>query len=181
MGLLGGVWVPPRPAPGTWSPRQSAGAAPESADANDAITKTAAQGFAKGSIIFLDLERMDFVPTAMRQYYQAWTKEVLADGEFTPGYYAHSFNADVIYRDVKQAFIAARISKDPPFWIASSRGFAPDKDPTDVGHSFAQVWQGLLDVVGTHNGGKTTIGGNRAGPPPPPEFHGGGELPQSRN
>src|SRR4026209_2439885 len=31
-------------------------------DANDAIARTASEGFARGSVIFLDLERMDSVP-----------------------------------------------------------------------------------------------------------------------
>ena len=165
--------VAPRASPGASCSSQFVNTARGTADANDAIRKTAAEGFAKGSVIFLDLERMNFVPKAMRQYYQAWTKEVLADGQFTPGYYAHSHNADLIYGDVKQVFAAAGISRDPPFWIASSRGFAPDRDPTDVGHSFAQVWQGMLDIVETHNGVKLPIDVNVAMLPSPSEFHGG--------
>src|SRR5689334_14618246 len=94
--------VAPRASPGASLSSKFVSAARETAAATDAIDKTAAEGFGRGSIIFLDLERMDFVPKAMRQYYQAWTKEVLADGQFTPGYYAHSYNADLIYRDVKQ-------------------------------------------------------------------------------
>ena len=167
------VLVAPRASPGASCSSQFVSAARGTADASDAIRKTAAEGFAKGSVIFLDIERMENVPRAMRQYYQAWTKEVLADGQFTPGYYSHSYNADLIYRDVKQVFTAAGISKDPPFWIASSRGFAPHKDPTDVGHSFAQVWQGLLDVVETHNGVRLPIDVNVAMLPSPSEFQGG--------
>ena len=121
-------------------------------DANDAIAKTAAEGFAKGTVIFLDIERMDAVPQAMRNYYQAWTRRVIEDGRFRPAYYAHSFNANLVYDDVKEVLTAAGISDDPPFWISSGRGFAEDKYPSSVGHAFAQVWQGLLDVVETHNG-----------------------------
>lgn len=142
-------------------------------DANDAIAKTAAEGFADGTTIFLDIERMETVPRAMRNYYDAWTKRVLEDGRFKPGYYAHSHNADVIYRDVKQVLAASGVSNDPPFWIASTQGFATDKDPSQVGHAFAQVWQGVLDVVETHNGVKLPIDVNVAQLPSPSENYAG--------
>jgi hypothetical protein len=167
------VVVVPRASPNTSCSSQLVSASRGAADAKDAIAKTAAEGFANGTVVFLDLERMDFVPRAMRSYYQAWTEHVLADGRFTPGYYAHSHNADLIYRDVKQLYTAAGIVKDPPFWIASGRGFAPDKDPSEVGHSFAQVWQGILDVVETHNGVRLPIDVNVAMLPSPSEIGAG--------
>jgi hypothetical protein len=167
------VLVAPRASPNSSCSSQFVSASRGTADANDAIKKTVGEGFARGTVIFLDLERMDVVPKAMRDYYEAWTDRVLADGRFTPGYYAHSYNADLIYRDVKQVYTAAGITKDPPFWIASGRGFAPDKDPTEVGHSFAQVWQGILDVVETHNGVKLPIDVNVAMLPSPSEVVGG--------
>ena len=167
------VLVVPRASPGASCSSQFVSTARGTADANDAIKKTAAEGFSKGTVIFLDIERMDVVPKAMRDYYRAWTSRVLDDARFRPGYYAHSYNADLIYRDVKQVYAAAGNSTEPPFWIASARGFAPDKDPTDVGHSFAQVWQGLLDVVETHNGVRLPIDVNVAMLPSPSELSSG--------
>ena len=167
------VLVVPRASPGASCSSQFVSASRGATDGKDAVTKAAAEGFARGTVVFLDLERMDFVPKAMRDYYREWTQQVLADGRFRPGYYAHTYNADLIYRDVKQVFTAAGITDDPPFWIAKARGFAPDKDPTDVGHSFAQVWQGVLDVVETHNGVKLPIDVNVAMLPSPSEFQGG--------
>lgn len=156
------VMVVPRASRGSSCSSQFVSAARGTADANDAIAKTAAEGFANGTSIFLDIERMDAVPRAMRDYYQAWTQRVLEDGRYRPAYYAHSHNANLIYRDVKQVLVASGVTVDPPFWIASERGFATDKDPTEVGHSFAQVWQGLLDVVETHNGIRLPIDVNVA-------------------
>ena len=167
------VLVAPRASPGASCSSQFVSAARGTADANDAIEKTAAEGFSKGTVIFLDIERMDVVPKAMRDYYRAWTSRILADARFRPGYYAHSYNADLIYRDAKQIYTAAGNSSEPPFWIASARGFAPDKDPTDVGHSFAQVWQGMLDVVETHNGVRLPIDVNVAMLPSPSELSSG--------
>jgi Domain of unknown function (DUF1906) len=169
------VLVAPRASRGSSCSTEFVNAARGTADANDAIAKTAAEGFANGTVIFLDIERMESVPRAMRDYYEAWTKRVVDDGRFRPAYYAHSFNADQIYGDVKQVLAAAGVSSDPPFWVASERGFAIDKAPTEVGHAFAQVWQGLIDVVETHNGVRLPIDVNVAQLPSPSENYPAGE------
>jgi hypothetical protein len=169
------VLVTPRASRGASCSTQFVSAARGTADANDAIAKTAAEGFARGTVIFLDIERMEAVPKAMRDYYRAWTERVVEDGRFRPAYYAHSFNANLIYRDVKQVLAGAGISADPPFWIASERGFSIDKAPAEVGHAFAQVWQGILDVVETHNGVKLPIDVNVAQLPSPSEDYPAGE------
>ena len=169
------VLVVPRASKGASCSTQFVSAARGTADANDAIAKTAAEGFARGTVIFLDIERMESVPTAMRDYYRAWTQRVLEDGRFRPAYYAHSFNANLIYRDVKQVLASVGVSADPPFWIASERGFSIDKAPEEVGHAFAQVWQGLLDVVETHNGVRLPIDVNVGRLPSPSEDYPAGE------
>src|SRR5438270_3763675 len=58
------VLVAPRASPSSSCSAQLVGAGRGVSDANDAIAKTAADGFAKGTGIFLDIERMDFVPKA---------------------------------------------------------------------------------------------------------------------
>ncbi len=136
-------------------------------EATDAIAKTAAEGFPRGTVIFLDIERMDVTPVAMREYYKAWVARVLADGRFKPGIYAHVYNAPLIYRDVKAAYEAAGRKDEPPFWIAGGRNFDPTKAPQDVGHAFAAVWQGILDVVQDWNGHKVKIDVNVAQTPSP--------------
>ena len=137
------------------------------ADADDAIARTVADGFPRGTAIYLHIERMDAIPKAMRDYYKAWTTRVLADGRFRPAYYAHTHNAEEVYRDVSSIFVTAGIASPPQFWIASAQGFAEDKSPVEVGHSFASVWQGVLDVVQTHNGVKLPIDVNVASVPSP--------------
>jgi hypothetical protein len=136
-------------------------------DATDAISRTAAEGFARGSVIFLDLERMDAVPASMRDYYKAWTATVLSDGRYRPGYYVHNHNAALVYRDVSSVFVQAAVTSPPQFWISGSNGFSEDAAPADVGHAFANVWQGTLDVVQTHNGVKLPIDVNVASVPSP--------------
>jgi len=169
------VYVTPRASRNASCSAQFVSAARGTTDADDAIAKTAAEGFPKGTVIFLDIERMDAVPRAMRDYYRAWTARVADDGRFQPAYYAHSFNANLIYRDVKEVLAAAGDSIDPPFWISSGRGFAEDKLPSEVGHAFAQVWQGVLDVVETHNGVRIPIDVNVADMPSPSVPVGEGE------
>lgn len=116
-------------------------------EAVDAIQKTKAEGFPKGAVIFLDIERMERMPAAMRDYYRAWVATVLKDGTYQPGIYVHSHNAKQVYDDVKALFVAAGIKDEPRFWIASARDFTTEKAPKDVGHEFAGMWQGVIDVV----------------------------------
>lgn len=127
-------------------------------DARDAIATTVNEGFPTGSVIFLDVEYMGSIPQRMRDYYRSWTRAVLADGRYRPGVYAHTHNARTIYDDVSEEYDSAGVAGDPPFWIAGSNGFSPDSSaPTDVGHEFATAWQGMLDVVRTHNGVRLPI------------------------
>lgn len=113
----------------------------------DAIQKTEAEGFARGSVIFLDVERSEKIPSRLRDYYKSWVATVLTDGRYRPGIYVHSHNAQAVYADVKSLFLAAGLDEEPRFWIASARDFSPDKAPADVGHDFAGMWQGVIDVV----------------------------------
>jgi hypothetical protein len=141
-------------------------------DGRDAIAKVIAEGFPHGTVIFLDIERMAVVTPSMRSYYKAWTKTVLDDGRYRPGYYAHADNAARIYADVKTVFAAAGDTTDPEFWIAGrSKVFTVDKMPTDVGHAFAAVWQGLLDVTRTHSGIKLPVDINVSGKRSPSEVN----------
>jgi hypothetical protein len=126
-------------------------------EADDAIRRAEEEGFPHRSVIFLDIERMERIPQAMRDYYGAWTRRVLADGRYAPGFYTHKANAAAIYADVKPEFVAAGVTRDPPFWIAGGSSFSPEKVPSAVGHEFAAMWQGVLDVVQEWKGFKLPI------------------------
>src|SRR5262249_362829 len=69
-------------------------------DANDAARIAHAQGFPNGTVIFLDLERMDKIPQPMRDYYIAWVRQMLAAGIYRPGVYVHQYNAETVNTDV---------------------------------------------------------------------------------
>ena len=126
-------------------------------DARHAIDMAKREGFARGTVIFLDIEAMNSIPQGMRDYYRSWARTLLADGRYRPGVYSHTKNAAEIYRDVKAVYTQAGLETDPPFWIASTRGFTEAASPTDVGHDFAAMWQGKLDITRTHNGVKLPV------------------------
>lgn len=113
----------------------------------DAIRKTEAEGFPHGTVVFLDVERMEATPARMRDYYKSWVATLLTDGRFVPGVYVHSHNASTIYADVKHLFEVAGRTDTPRFWVASAKDFSPTKAPEEVGHDFAGMWQGAIDVV----------------------------------
>ena len=119
------------------------------ADGDDAIAATEREGFPARSIVFLDIERMEKMPSAMRDYYRAWTRRLLEDGRYRPGVYVHAHNAQAVYDDVKAEFAAAGVTEQPRIWVASGRGWEEGKAPQDVGFAFAGVWQGVIDVART--------------------------------
>lgn len=126
-------------------------------DARHAIAMAKEEGFERGTVIFLDVEAMSVIPQGMRDYYRSWARTLLADGRYRPGIYSHTKNAEQIFEDVKSVYAQAGLKTAPPFWIASTRGFSEKADPTDVGHEFAAMWQGKLDITRTHNGVKLPV------------------------
>lgn len=139
-------------------------------DGADAVTQMAREGFPEGSIVYLNVERMERTPWAMTNYLRAWFGEVLRDGRFTPGAYVHVRNASELFGHARLAFEAADRRDLPPFWVAGGSGFTLDALPTDSGLPFASAWQGALDVERTFGGITLTIDENvatRANPSAP--------------
>lgn len=117
------------------------------AEGADAIAVAEREGFVPRSIVFLDIERMETMPEAMRLYYRSWARTLLRDGRYLPGVYVHAHNAQIVYDDLKQEFAAASVKQEPRIWVASGRNFEEGKAPQDVGFAFAGVWQGMIDVA----------------------------------
>jgi hypothetical protein len=116
-------------------------------DADDATAKATREGFPQGAWVFLDIERMEKIPAAMRDYYKAWATRMLAAGKYKPGIYTHEHNAKDVYADVQSVFKAAGDTTTPRMWIAGGKGFDTGRAPQDVGFAFAGVWQGVIDVA----------------------------------
>ena len=107
-------------------------------DANDAIERTEREGFPAGTVVFLDIERMEKTPKAMRDYYKAWRSACSSTACIKPGYYVttHMPNSSIM---MWLGSLDAGKLDSPPFWVASVRGFSEDKEPHEVGHDFAKV------------------------------------------
>lgn len=131
-------------------------------DAQDAIRRAETEGFTRGSVVFLDVEQMQGVPPEMAVYYGAWTAEVLRDGRYVPGTYAHRDNATGLYALARAAWLQAAREGSPPFWIAGGGGFTLDSPPYASGFPFASVWQGALEVTRTWGGATLRIDENTA-------------------
>jgi hypothetical protein len=132
-------------------------AAQGDAEGADAIARTAADGFADGTVIFLDLEHMDSVSTAMQSYYRAWISRLLADGRYRPGIYAHRANAAQIYADARDVYAQHGASGAPEFWITGGTGFSLASRPSDTGFQFASMWQGVYDATRTYAGATAVV------------------------
>jgi hypothetical protein len=117
------------------------------ADAADAANKAAREGFGKGTVVFLDIERMETVPAAMRNYYKAWTAGLLTDGRYLPGAYVHEHNAQLVHDDIQAVYDSKGVTAEPRFWIAGTKGFDEGKAPQDVGFAFAGIWQGVINTA----------------------------------
>lgn len=157
------------------------GAARGTADADDAIARAESEGFERATVIFLDVERMTTIPQPMREYYTAWVSRLLADGRYRPGIYAHAYNVPQLHADVSQLYAAGPWGS-PPFWIASSDGFAPTRAPVDAGFPFAAIWQGSFDATETWGGVTLRIDVNVASTPSPstPPSGATGTMPRRR-
>jgi hypothetical protein len=134
-------------------------------EAADAVAKMRADGFVDGSVVYLDVEYVTAVSQPLLDYYRAWVSGVLADGHYKPGVYAAKSNAPTLYNVPITDPRGVRYT--PPFWIAASSGFSITSRPTDVGLSFAQIWQGLFDVPQTFNGVTLRIDVDVAATPSP--------------
>lgn len=137
------------------------------AEAADAIATTDTEGFARGTVIYLDIEYMDRTHQRMQDYARAWVREVLADGRYRPGIYVHTRNARDIHVLVREEYARAGLAEEPPFWVAGGPRFDTTKKPQQVGHSFASAWQGILDVNQTWGGIRLPIDVNVAAVPSP--------------
>ena len=136
-------------------------------DARDAAARAAAEGFTPGSVVFLDVERMQSVAPAMEIYYQAWMDQLLADGRFRPGTYAHRANAAALFALAETAYLRQGRRETPPFWVAGGEGFSLDREPGASGLPFAEVWQGVLDAQRSFGGISLRVDENVATRPSP--------------
>lgn len=125
------------------------------ADGLDAITKTRAEGFPAGTIVFFDAEGGNAFSNAFNAYYKGWVTALLTDGTYKPGTYCSREPSNGLHLAGEQAFADFGLqSGAPTFWVAG--GPTPTDPataaPTDCGRAFASVWQWRLDTNATFAG-----------------------------
>lgn len=136
-------------------------------DAQDAASRAEAEGFAPGTTVFLNVERAEQVTDSLAAYVQAWAREMLRDGRYRPGLYAHQRNAARLFPLVHTAYQEAGRTDAPPLWVAGGGEFALDRAPRTSGVPFAAIWQGTFDVEREWGGARLLIDENVAASPSP--------------
>ena len=112
----------------------------------DAATRAMTAGFAPGTVIYLDVERVDQVSTAHAEYVGAWIGQLLDDSRYLPGLYLHGRNADALRAVAAAEYEERARFGGPRLWIASTAEFDVRAAPGESGFPDATIWQGALDV-----------------------------------
>ena len=131
-------------------------------DAARSDSTAGAEGFASGTVIYLDIERVEGVSKNFETYIRAWVRTKLTSGKYTPGIYVHEKNANALHAIVKSEYANAGRAGEPPIWIASPVGFDVGAAPSASSFSFARIWQGVFNKAETWGGVTLTIDANVA-------------------
>jgi hypothetical protein len=132
------------------------------ADAAEAGELMAGEGFPAGSVVYLNVERVERITPELLAYVGAWFDALLDAGRYRPGLYAHAHNAGDLHAVLTAAFVRRGVLQRPRLWVARSGGFALDRRPADSGFDAAFIWQGLIDVHETWGGVRLRIDANVA-------------------
>lgn len=127
------------------------------AHAADATAAATSDGFPTGTVIFLDVERVEAVSPELEGYVRAWVAHMLDEGRFTPGLYAHDVNVEALYAAVADEYVQAGRADRPPLWVARTRDFDITASPAESGYAAAAVWQGILNTREEWNGSRLNI------------------------
>jgi hypothetical protein len=133
-----------------------------SAHADAAAAAALADGFPEGTVIFLDVERVERVSDELSTYVRSWVARMLAAGRYTPGLYAHDINVEALYPAVADEFVQQRRPDRPPLWVARAAGFDLRAAPGESGYGAALIWQGILNTREQWSGARLNIDVNVA-------------------
>ncbi|HSJ26123.1 MAG TPA: glycoside hydrolase domain-containing protein [Longimicrobiales bacterium] len=130
--------------------------------AAEAAAAASSDGFPDGTVIFLNVERVEHVSDALRSYIRAWAAGVLNGGRYLPGLYAHDHNASELFTVLAEEFVRHGRADRPRLWVARGAGFDVARAPVESGYAVAAVWQGRFDVRETWDDIALTIDVNVA-------------------
>jgi hypothetical protein len=130
--------------------------------AAEAEAAAAADRFPDGTVIYLNVERVERVSPALAAYVRAWASTMLERGRYTPGLYAHDHNASELYTALAEEFARRGRVERPRLWVARAAGFDIRRAPAESGYPVAAAWQGVFDIRETWDGVTLTIDVNVA-------------------
>jgi hypothetical protein len=136
----------PTAQPGVRCTRANLTAAHGAEHAAAAEAAAAADGFPNGTVIFLNVERVERVSPELSTYVRSWVATLLQRGRYLPGLYAHDLNAAELYTIVSEEFARSQRAERPRLWVARSAGFDISRAPADSGYPVAAAWQGRFDI-----------------------------------
>jgi hypothetical protein len=121
------------------------------ADARAAVDAAKREGFASGTVIFLDIEEGGRLPPAYHAYLRAWADALLASG-YQPGVYCSAIGVNEGHGVVITTASDIRTSESPRsiiFWVYNDAcppapGCATNdapRSPRSSGFPYASVWQ----------------------------------------
>lgn len=141
-------------APGTAARCVSANLTAEqgAVDARAAMAAAAADGFPEGTVIFLNVERVERVRPALTAYIRSWFGTLLESGRYAPGLYAHGSNAAELYVSLETEYRRHGRSERAPLWLAHQEGFDVNRAPAESGYPVAAIWQGRFDTAESWDG-----------------------------
>ncbi len=111
----------------------------------DAGTRAFGAGFPHGTVIYLDVERVDEVSPELSEYVGSWIGALLDDGRYLPGLYAHARNVEALRAVAAAEYEERARFGGPRLWVASSEGFDVAAAPAESGIEGATIWQGAFD------------------------------------
>jgi hypothetical protein len=132
------------------------------AHAAEAEATAAADGFPTGTVVFLDVERVERVRPELAAYVRAWTAAMLRGGRYLPGLYAHDLNAAEVLTIVSEEYGRQQRTERPPLWVALQAGFDISRAPGESGYPLAAIWQGRFNVSEAWGGITLNIDANVA-------------------
>lgn len=127
-------------------------------DGAAAAAAASAEGFAAGTVVYLDVEPVETVSDSLAAYITGWARGLLQAG-YRTGLYAHARNAEALLTVMTHAGGADAAA--PRLWVASTGGFNLRRGPTESGFA-ATIWQGVLDTEESWGGTTLRIDRNVA-------------------
>jgi hypothetical protein len=116
------------------------------AHAVDAALRAQTAGFLPGTVLYLDVERVEQVSSDLATYVGAWIGGLLDDRRYLPGLYVHGRNADALMAIAAAEYEERARFGTPRLWVASTEGFDVAANPSESGIPTTTIWQGALDV-----------------------------------